>query len=494
VNGSEIAGNIAIVYRGECDFGLKALNAQNAGAIAVVFISNNDDMNFNMLGNTFGPSVTIPVVMIPQSAGPIIRPALDEGTLTMFIGNNFGAFPFNLKTGERDVLVPPAAAMSPLLAQNAGELAFPLGGWIHNRGSATQTTARMNVRVDQGSTVVYEETSDNATIASGDSLFVDLGTLDQSSYSGRYTVTYTVLSDEIDGFPSDDEMVLQLAFGETFCYGPTNETTGLPIADTHVMPADNVSGWTNCIHFTNTNAQRVGATGMYFSAATSPDEAPPIDSSLVDHLFEAQAFLWTDDITSPFTTPSATGLSLLTSGEYSYADDLQQQPVYVPFIDPLLLESGERYLFCIQTFDPISRLGWNASLDYEQNFQEIGEPVSLHQFGSWFNGFTGLNGVPSIGVRMVDANSIGIEELENVSITPYPNPAARSLRIPVQGLDGAATLQIFAMDGAKVAEQRVNVGSEVLTVDVSGVADGTYLFQMAFANGQAAQFRVVVAK
>ena len=33
VNNAAISGNIAVVYRGTCEFGVKALNAQNAGAI-----------------------------------------------------------------------------------------------------------------------------------------------------------------------------------------------------------------------------------------------------------------------------------------------------------------------------------------------------------------------------------------------------------------------------------------------------------------------------
>jgi hypothetical protein len=115
--------------------------------------------------------------------------------------------------------------------------------------------------------------------------------------------------------------------------------------------------------------------------------------------------------------------------------------------------------------------------------------------GSWFNGFSNLGGVPSLGVQLVDANSIGIEELGRVEITPYPNPANDVLMIPLVGQTGAATLQIFDLAGAKVAEQRVSMGvNDLLTVNVNGISNGVYVFQMNFENGQFSTFRVVVSR
>ncbi|MEO8588480.1 MAG: PA domain-containing protein [Flavobacteriales bacterium] len=494
-NASEVTGKIAIVYRGTCSFGEKALNAQNAGAIAVVFISNGEDLNINMLGGAEGLQVTIPVVMIAASSGALIRPELDAGTVTMFIGNNFGAFPFNLSFDEQDVLVPGVASLPGLVAADASEFNVLLGGWIHNNGSAEQTTARMNVKVVQDGNTLYDETSDPATIPSGDSLFVDLGTFDQPTYSGRYAVVYTVLSDEADAYPADDTRELSLAIGDVFSYAPTDAASGIPIDNTHVVPAALTGTFTNCIQFTNANASRIAATGLYFSARTQADEVAPFDSVLTGMIALANAYLWTDDIAGPFTTPTVDGLALLSSKEYSFPSDLQDQPIFIPFDEAVELDDNARYLFCIQTFDALLRQGWNSTLDYQQNFQTIGEPVSLFQNGdTWFNGFTALSGVPSIGVQTIDANTIGMAEHDKVDITPFPNPTARLLNIPMQGLGGAAVLRIFDLSGAKVAEQRVNVGDRMLAVDVSTVANGTYLFQMDFENGQRSEFRVVVAK
>lgn len=57
-----ITGKIAFIDRGSCEFGLKALNAENAGAIAVVICNNVDDGTAPGLGaGAVGDQVSIPV-------------------------------------------------------------------------------------------------------------------------------------------------------------------------------------------------------------------------------------------------------------------------------------------------------------------------------------------------------------------------------------------------------------------------------------------------
>lgn len=63
------AGKIAIINRGTCEFGYKALQAQSAGAIAVVIVNNSSDDPINMGPGSSGASVTIPVYMITKAEG-----------------------------------------------------------------------------------------------------------------------------------------------------------------------------------------------------------------------------------------------------------------------------------------------------------------------------------------------------------------------------------------------------------------------------------------
>lgn len=88
VNGLQLSGNIAVVYRGNCEFSLKALNAQNAGAIAVVVINNQPGPASGMGTGTYGYLVDIPVVMISQDDGALLSAAIQNGTMELLIGND----------------------------------------------------------------------------------------------------------------------------------------------------------------------------------------------------------------------------------------------------------------------------------------------------------------------------------------------------------------------------------------------------------------------
>jgi minor extracellular serine protease Vpr len=76
-----VAGKVALIRRGTCNFGVKAKNAQDKGAAAVVLMNNNP----NPISPTVaGAGITIPVVMVSQAAGDqlVARVAAGPTTLT----------------------------------------------------------------------------------------------------------------------------------------------------------------------------------------------------------------------------------------------------------------------------------------------------------------------------------------------------------------------------------------------------------------------------
>lgn len=74
VNGGQVANRIALVDRGECTFVIKARNAQNAGARAVIIVNNVAGGVINMSGTD--NSITVPVVMVSRADGNRIKDAL----------------------------------------------------------------------------------------------------------------------------------------------------------------------------------------------------------------------------------------------------------------------------------------------------------------------------------------------------------------------------------------------------------------------------------
>lgn len=77
-NGDEVDGKIALIDRGGCQFGTKALTAQNSGAIGVI-ICNFADETINMAAGDDGPFVNIPVVFIKSNDCQTIRQFAGDG-------------------------------------------------------------------------------------------------------------------------------------------------------------------------------------------------------------------------------------------------------------------------------------------------------------------------------------------------------------------------------------------------------------------------------
>lgn len=95
-NAAELVGKIALIKRGSCTFSLKALYAQQAGAVG--FLIDNVTSVIQeclvkgtnvMLGGVFGPDVTIPGLLVegasgcPDPIGGKIRIALEAGEVTV---------------------------------------------------------------------------------------------------------------------------------------------------------------------------------------------------------------------------------------------------------------------------------------------------------------------------------------------------------------------------------------------------------------------------
>ena len=95
-NAAQVAGKIAIVNRGTCSFVVKAINAQNAGAIGLLVADNVAGSPPAGLGGT-DPTITIPAVRITLADGNAIRTALASGpvnaTLSVDLSVYAGANP-----------------------------------------------------------------------------------------------------------------------------------------------------------------------------------------------------------------------------------------------------------------------------------------------------------------------------------------------------------------------------------------------------------------
>src|ERR1700743_831498 len=103
-NASAVAGKIALVDRGTCGFTVKALNAQAAGAIAVVIADNvHGDPSAGFGGAD--PTVTIPAVRISLGDGNKIKAQLAAG-VNITLGNDLTRFSGGVVCGRGLLFTP----------------------------------------------------------------------------------------------------------------------------------------------------------------------------------------------------------------------------------------------------------------------------------------------------------------------------------------------------------------------------------------------------
>jgi hypothetical protein len=487
-NGPDMTGKIAVLYRGNCEFGLKALNAEQAGAEAVVII-NNQGAPVGMAAGDNGGDVTIPVVMISTDAGAMLRDEILAGNVEMLIGSVANVFQYNLHTSKALALIPEASGMPKWLATNGSEFSATLGTWVKNFGSEDQSNVSVTGHIMQDGTEVYNNTSAAVTIASGDSAFFALPAFSQASgYNGYYVGTYTINSPNTDEFPSDNTFNFNMLFDSLYALARIDPATKQPIGSEYYQPSGSTGNFGNCIHFRNANASRVKVEGFYIGSSRMGGGDVSQDA------LEVRIIEWNDNFT---TVDQATFNNLVpvVTADYYYEENLASQIVYAPLDQYYTLENNQRYLFCLYTVDPDVFLPYNTTTDYTKTQDEYLNPYTIvDNAGTWFRAGFGTDVVSAIGVKMVPVE-VGMNDLDRVEVTPYPNPTSSTITIPLAGQSGAATLEVFDLAGVKVAERRVSVANNgLLTMDVSDIANGAYLFNMNFENGKHASFRVVVAK
>ncbi|MCC6252891.1 MAG: T9SS type A sorting domain-containing protein [Bacteroidia bacterium] len=490
VNDSLISGKIAVVYRGSCEFGEKAFRAMNAGAVAVIIINNIGGAPVGMAPGTYGAQVTIPVVMISQSDGAVLRSEIEAGNVVAFIGSKAGVFADDLGFLKGDVQRARRFSNISMLSQNASEFNSRMGSWVRNYGNQNQTDALLNATVVFGSDTIYNQTSLPFSVNSGDSAYVSLPTFSQASYPvGYYSVKYTVTTLNPDGDNSDNSVNSDFAISESeYSYAATNPVTGKVIRSAHYRPSDVTGEFQNCVAFQDANAGRLKTTGMSFAVTSSNDTV------LNDEYIQLRAYKWEDVFTD---INDVTYDNLVSVGEidYNFPGDFQDSLIYLSFPTPILLENDARYLFCFSTPSTIMYLGSNQSIDYNTAQDTIAQP-SFPLFvdnSAYLNGF-GTDIVPALSVRMESATGIN-EQSAASRIVPFPNPANDIINISVGNYTGTAQLEVFDITGKMVKSENVTIGkTSVLQLNISDINNGVYVFKLT-ANGETPKsFNVVISK
>ncbi len=222
---TDLTDKIAVIDRGECNFSLKCVNAQDQGAIAVIIVNNINTETFLMGGGTFGNDVDIPSMFVTLEVGDIIKGQMANETVTACMGNII--IENNLSGALDDVTGPLTVTVPTWNIEDDGSASFTPISRIRNAGTNDLTNVSSTVSIDFGqfgssTTEVYSaSTTPIELVAPGDSAFLESMAYDYSgSGVGRYTVTYEFLSDSVEGTPYDNSVDYVFDVTENiFCEG-----------------------------------------------------------------------------------------------------------------------------------------------------------------------------------------------------------------------------------------------------------------------------------
>jgi len=503
---NSLAGKIAVVFRGDggssiplngaCEFGSKAKNAQDAGAVGVIIINRDADI-IAMGGGAEGANVTIPVVMISLADGALLVEAMQTDSVVVFMGNKTGLFANDIAISPGAALAPKAGHVHSLLAQNGTEFNFDLGARIYNPGSAAQQTVSLNAKITNPSgTVVYDNTAFGLSVISGDSTDVYPGSASTlpnfslSSYTaGTYTLTYTADFGGLDEYDGDNTATYTFTVNDSvFSYAKRDTAANSLSASNFYRPGTNNVTYSVCTVINDPNASRVAATGVYFAATKAAGTDPLDGEEMALYLYTwDDAFTDLNDVNFPAGT--AWTLTEVASGFYYYPSDLQSEIVYGAFTTPYVLVDNQRYLACVQTVNLDLYLGYDDQ-NYTWNTDYYLQPMFPNESdGTRFAVGFGSDLPSALGIGLVDKNSIGLAETNVIEGVAYPNPTVDNVTVSIQG-EGVANLTVTDIAGKVVISNAITLNAGKANVNIASLNAGIYVFNVALENGKTSQFKV----
>jgi hypothetical protein len=480
---NDLTGKIAVIWRNTCQFGTKIQFAEQAGARAVIIINREPGL-VNMAPGDSGAVCTIPAIFVEDATGAIITAEMANGPVVAFIGSR--NFDNNLSINAADVILPEATSTPSALAQDNSEYEVQVGSWVVNSGNI-DNNAVLNATITYGGTTLYDQSTASTPILAGDSAYFSLPTFSQASYSaGMYSLTYTVDTTG-DEFQTDNSVSTDFHISNTkFSNVPLDSSESMVLSPFY-RPNNATGSVSVCAPFMDPNASRMAAMGISFAAVVSGGD-------LSNRYFTTYAHEW-GDVFADLEDPAAaiTIINTIGTGEFTYPNDSAYQEVYVPFTDPVTLVDNQRYLFCVNTFDTDVYIGFDDKLDYNQNMNNVyKQPVScVENNGSWF--LTGFGSDVTAGISVELTTNLNVEDNELSNVDAYPNPANNMVTIPLNGFVGNGTVDIMDITGKIISSKIVNANN-LISIDVSDIANGNYIFDLKLQDGRSTKFNIVISK
>lgn len=539
-----MAGKIALIWRGPvsapCEFGVKALNAQNAGAVACVIMNEYPGQGpIGMAAGTSGASVTIPVFMIGYADGQAMVAqynTLPAGSVTMTItrwglnnNNDLGFVPHGF-ANYHDYAIPKTQITSSptpnaYMAQNG---AFIANYGFHDATNVMLTSASTFTPTSGTPVTFHHDTVATETFHHSDSIWAfycpTYNLASNITGTGRVDVTYTISSDSVEDYAPDNTATSTFYVTDSlYSKGRYDFANNAPIAATFRAPGALVAGdpfmW-GPMYF-------VAAGGSYFQnvqwrMASNTDTSGPISSLTQTQVF---IFKWVDGDNTiltgnvPDSMVEAGELQLVGSAFKSFvalnpADtsggiftaavvDSNGNPANVAmdanswyFIAPELLSGW--FLGCDGLYNSFPRVYGRY------NFNNQKEPAAQLWSGGRSDGSTPMIGnfnlfmptVPSGGASTIDSTVFGNQYL----ITPAVTVLSTTHPAPLVSVSGTAPqsfnkMQLYPNPANNYVNVAVDFGSNMKNVTYTVIdASARIVSQESHSNVQAETYNFSTSK
>jgi hypothetical protein len=343
-----------------------------------------------------------------------------------------------------------------------------VGGFVENLGSdaLSNVVLTCEVRNDQTTALVITSTASTASLAPGDTLFMEnvetLPTLD----IGTYTATYTATSDQ----QASEE---DLTNNTWLRYFEITENT---------FSLDNIGNYPageELLAATGTNSFTGGEDGLMLFTQYSllaPQTVYGIQFLLANGTVEGGTVTGavhdtTDVLADVVDAP------LGTTAEYTIsASDLASGVVTIPFSSPIALSAGAYYAG-IELYS-------NANANDTRVLDDVTVPQPGMASAIYLAGDAVYSNGTAYAIRLLFNNDVNVAEVNSlVGINMYPNPSNGLVTINASITD-KYTVEVMNVLGEVVHTDNFNMN---LNMDLNGLAKGVYTVRVSTPTAAAVQ-------
>lgn len=537
-----MTGKVAMIYRGNCEFGAKAKAGETAGATAVIIVNNIGGGPVGMGAGAVGNQVTIPVIMISQADGQAIASEINNGQTVEVSFTTWGVNAAN----DLGILISGAsqwhAKVAPLsqMGSNNGN-PIPLkafdGAYIANLGTADQSNVQLK------STLTFQPTSGTAQTVHMDSfMFASFPQSDSilavgipGSYdihptsTGTYTTSYELSMANTDDFPGDNAVTNTFSVSEDiYCKSRYDFVNNRPIANIGYRYSSTSVATFLAGNLFYVPVGNYGAVSAQYTVSKDVRELTGETSSV--YLFK-----WTDNVVQD-SMVEAGELELVGANTINHTNqDTSGQFFEQTFQDPngssnqVILDSNSWYYVAVELGNSCF-LGYDGQTNYLPRTFLRNHGTGADQFNEFFQvNYTSslidllaeqpnalISNFAFDGTRVVTNETIDsasyakqagglvasiafkitknvVNSVDNIKkktadIVSYPNPASDIITFDVNTLVNSKDLEytVFSVVGQRmesIVHKNINNGSDKLVLDVSKYSNGNYMVLVKSKEG-----------